>query len=223
MSGWSDLAALGVTVRPLSEPRPPEANRASQFSATLGSTVSMLATELRALDAQNVVLEIDIRERDLRVDGLPRADAKVHGDAVAISFDSKFGPLRYATGEYSGSYVWRGGNEGSVRVPGWQANLRAIALSMEALRSVDRYGVSKRGEQYTGWRQLPASTDPADAIQTTEQAYAIIARHADCTIDIAKIATADAIRKAIKATHPDAGGDSDEFRQVQRARTLLAA
>lgn len=34
----------------------------------------------------------------------------------------------------------------------WQHNVRSIALGLEALRAVDRYGISKRGQQYAGFR-----------------------------------------------------------------------
>ena len=34
----------------------------------------------------------------------------------------------------------------------WQHNLRSIALGLEALRAVDRYGISRRGQQYAGFR-----------------------------------------------------------------------
>lgn len=34
----------------------------------------------------------------------------------------------------------------------WQHNVRSIALGLESLRAVDRYGISKRGEQYAGFR-----------------------------------------------------------------------
>lgn len=34
----------------------------------------------------------------------------------------------------------------------WQHNVRSIALGLEALRAVDRYGISRRGEQYAGYR-----------------------------------------------------------------------
>lgn len=201
MSGWSELARLGVTVRPLSEPKPPEGERFSQFSASLGSTVDMLYTELRSLDAHMIVVELDIRERDIRLDGLPRADARPAHDGVAVAFGSRFGPLRYATAEFTGSYSY----------PGWQANLRAIALSMQALRAVDRYGVSKRGEQYTGWRQIPRSTDPADAILTRDQAVTYI-----------EDTYGGDMKRALSETHPDRGGDSDEFRKVIRCRELIA-
>lgn len=34
----------------------------------------------------------------------------------------------------------------------WQHNVRSIGLGLEALRAVDRYGISKRGQQYAGFR-----------------------------------------------------------------------
>jgi hypothetical protein len=34
----------------------------------------------------------------------------------------------------------------------WQHNVRSIALGLAALRAVDRYGISRRGEQYAGYR-----------------------------------------------------------------------
>lgn len=196
MSGYNELRDLGVTVRPLTEPRPPIGNRYSPFSASLTSTIEILATELRALEAEQIVVELDLRERDLRIDGMPRADARPSHDGVALSFRSKFGPLRYATAEFTGRWG----------TPGWQANLRAIALGMQALRAVDRYGVSKRGEQYQGWRQLTSGSDDT-GIHTSEQARELLDRMGGK-------------RAALRATHPDHGGDPDEFRKVTKAIEL---
>jgi hypothetical protein len=193
---WSDLAYLGLQVRPLSDIRPEPAGERSRFQSTLRSTVAQLSTELRQLDADHIILELDLRDRDIRIDGYPRADARPGSPAVVLSFDSKFGPLRYATAEYDD----------------WRDNLRAIALSMQALRAVDRYGVSKRGEQYSGWKQLMPSSDPADAISTAGQARAYLDEH-----------YGGDIRRALMETHPDKGGDPDEFRKVQRARELIDA
>lgn len=33
----------------------------------------------------------------------------------------------------------------------WQHNVRSIALGLQALRAVDRYGISRRGQQYAGF------------------------------------------------------------------------
>lgn len=197
-----ELRELGVMFYPFDTPAPPLGHRTAQFSALWSSTVELLARELRHLEADQIVVELALRDRDLRVDGMPRADARLEHDAVRISFTSKWGPLVYETGEYDG-VPWR-------RIPGWQCNLRAIALSMEALRAVDRYGVSKRGEQYRGWRALPMhATDPADFISSPAIAREFLAQW-----------DGD-IRRAIRETHPDHGGDENEFRKVIRARELV--
>ena len=197
-----ELARLDVTTRPLSAPIP-LGHRRSLFSASMASTVRLLATELRALDAKRVVLELDVPDRMLRLDGLPRADARPNSPAVALAFESRFGPLRYETGEFTT----------------WQDNLRAIALSVQALRAVDRYGVSRRGEQYRGRRALPTSTDPADAIQTREQAQAFLREWNPGGVDDWSVV----VRRAIGSTHPDHGGDPSEFRKVMRAKELLGS
>lgn len=202
MTGFDDLAGLAV-FRPFDGPPPTEAQRSSPFTAPFGDTVSLLHQELRNLDAEHVVIELGIEDRHLRLDGMPRSDARLYHDGVRLSFDSKWGPLRYETAEFT-SNNWRRDQHG------WQQNLRAVALAMEALRKVDRYGVSKRGEQYRGWRQLTTSTDAADSIVTRAQAEALLAHYGGLTA-------------ALKATHPDAqGGDATEFRKVMRAKELVA-
>ncbi len=195
---YSDLQRLGVTFRPIDAwPGPLNPDRRwAPFKATLGSTVGLLERELRMLDAKLIVLQVAMTDRDIRLDGFPRANARASHPGVVLAFESKWGPLKYATDEFTE----------------WQDNLRAIALSMEALRKVDRYGVSKRGEQYQGWKAIPASTDPADAIQTREQAAEYLSQWAGD------------VRRAVRETHPDTNPDVDpaEFRKVMRAKELLA-
>jgi hypothetical protein len=194
---------MGVTLRPYDNP-PPAGDVSSPFDASLSQTLQVLAVELRMLDARQIVLQVGYREGDLRLDGMPRATAKMLHDAVALSFESKWGPLRYETSEFKTRY-WRSGREG------WQENLRAVALAMEALRKVDRYGVSKRGEQYAGWKQLGTGID------VTEQMTEPMAR-----AYLRDVWGGD-IRRALFETHPDRGGDGTEFRKVQRARELTGA
>lgn len=191
---WNALAARGLIVKPFASPKPPDGGRYSPFRATLGKTLTRLSLEMEALHATMIVIELDVDDRDIRLDGYPRANALVHSAAVAVSFESRFGPLRYATNEFQR----------------WEDNLRAVALAMQALRAVDRYGVSKRGEQYQGWKALPMSTDPADAIQTEAQARALLVDN-----------YGGSIRRALIETHPDRGGDADEFRKVIRAKEIL--
>lgn len=192
---------MGVTFRPFDGDKPRTGGTYSPFRGSWSETIETLARELRMLDAKRIVVELDLSEGDLRVDGLPKANARFGSDAVRISFESKHGPLRYETNEFTGRYY-----NGQI---GWQANIRAVALGLEALRKVDRYGVSKRGEQYRGWKQLPTGTDPADAISTHEQATALLDSYGGLV-------------EALKATHPDHGGDPTEFRKVMRAKELVA-
>jgi hypothetical protein len=162
--------------------------RPAPFRATYGQTLRLLERELDQLHARNIVLQVALDERDIRLDGQPRARARASHPGVILAFDSKYGPLKYATAEFTT----------------WDDNLRAIALGLEALRKVDRYGTTKRGEQYTGWKQLEAGPS-MDRLEAQE----VIDRHGG------------SIRRALMETHPDHGGDADEFQQVQDARRVL--
>jgi hypothetical protein len=216
MSGYTELRDLGVAFVPPDGPMPTPGGRWPQFSASWSSTVELLARELRHLDAKGISIELDMEPRMFRQDGLPRSDARARSDGVRLSFSSKYGPLRYETAEFTG----RWGEEG------WKQNIRAIALGLEALRKVDRYGVSKRGEQYRGWKALPTGTDPADAIQTREQAEAVILSVVGAFYEKSDIADGgpflkEAVRMAQRQTHPDRGGDTTEFRKVMKAAELV--
>ncbi|HSC21004.1 MAG TPA: hypothetical protein VLC07_04685, partial [Solirubrobacterales bacterium] len=147
-------------------------------------TLWKLESELDKLGARDVVIEVALTESEIRLDGWPRAGARPSHPGVVVSFNSRHGPLRYGTDAF----------------PHWQANVRAIALGLEALRKVERYGIGRRGEQYAGWRQLSAGD--SDLVRRGNE---LIAEHAGATA-------------ALKATHPDHGGDADDFRAVQAAR-----
>lgn len=187
---------MKATFRPLrwSGPTTPAHQRRSRwtFKAAWSDTLDLLDRELVYLDARNVVIEADFREQDIRLDGMPRSNARqpVH-PGVRIAFESKHGPLVYATDSCEN----------------WQHNVRSIALGLEALRAVDRYGVTKRGEQYTGWKAIEAGYG---AVTTVEEARQLLDSYGGEAA-------------ALKATHPDYGGDRAAFDGVQAARRLLAA
>lgn len=193
---YEHLRRIGATFRPIdSWPGAQTASRQrSPFSARLSDTLELLARELRAVNARQVILQVALGEADIRLDGFPKANRTARHPGVILSFESKHGPLKFAVDRF-----W-----------GWEDNLRAIALGMEALRKVDRYGVTRRGEQYTGWKALPVSTDPADSLTSAEEARALVDGYGGLT-------------EALKATHPDRGGDPGLFRRVMKAKELLAA
>lgn len=127
----------------------------------------------------------------------------------------------------SGRYT-RGG-PGWRRLPGWQVNVRAIALGLEALRKVERYGIANQGEQYRGWNALPPATPMGPAKMTVDEAARLLADAAGLGSDQAaglivdEAAAQDAYRAAVKQHHPDRGGDPAAFRRLQEAKELLDA
>lgn len=154
------------------------------FKASWASTLDLLDRELRHLGARNIVIGCGLREQDIRRDGWPRASARdPEHPGVEVSFDTDHGRLVYATDVCER----------------WEHNVRAIALGLEALRAVDRHGITRRGEQYAGFKALPAG-GPSVA-----RGLELIRRHGG-------------VRQALIATHPDRGGDPDEFADVQAAR-----
>jgi hypothetical protein len=196
VSGWNALDRLGAIVRPIDEWPGQEtlSRRSSPFSARLGDSIDLLARELRALGASRIVILAAFTERQLRLDGLPRSDANPAHPGLILTFESREqGPLKFPCDTFR--Y--------------WQDNLRAIALGMEALRRVDRYGITKRGEQYTGWRQIAQRTGGFASVAQAEE-YLERAWGGD-------------VRRALLETHPDRGGDADEFQKVMSAKELIEA
>jgi len=205
--------------------------RNHNFTASWTDTMWKLCNEVDYLNGAggryatdvDVVLQVDAAEGNMRRDGGIRADAKVASPGVVVSFESKHGPLRYACDTYRQTY-WR-------KMPGWQANVRAIVLTLKALRDVDRYGAASRGEQYTGWAQIGAGTPmpPAGRTMTVEDAaryvHSVIGHEYPTTtwsdlITEPQLAR-DLCRSALARNHPDHGGDPEIFTAINAARDVL--
>lgn len=187
------------------------------FSASWPSTLDLLKAELAHLDARHVVIQADFTEADLRVDGMPRANARTpRHPGVRIAFDSRYGPLTYSTDAHAF----------------WQHNVRAIALSLRNLRAVDRYGVTRRGEQYVGWKALPAAPNGPNP---EHEALLVILRAemgacydaTDQPEDLAVLKRNPALlrrtfRNARAAAHPDRnGGDRTAWDRLEHAGRVL--
>jgi hypothetical protein len=85
------------------------------------------------------------------------------------------------------------------RYPHLHDNLHAIASGMEALRAVERHGIASTGQQYAGFQQLGAGTD------LIGRGRQLVELHGTLT-------------KALKATHPDTGGNAADFAAVDAYR-----
>jgi len=202
-----------MTFRPIHQwpgPMTPAGQRRSRsrFQAAWPSTVQLLEHELRMLDARDIVLQLDLTEADLRRDGLPRAHARPGHPGTVLAFVAPVvGPLQFACDTYDD----------------WQANLRAVALTLQALRAVERYGAVKTGEQYRGWAALPPPA-PADGQMTVEDAARYVAEQAGFPGEWRAVLGNwfDAYRAAARRLHPDAaGGDHEAFTRLQQARRVL--
>jgi hypothetical protein len=186
----------------------------------LSESEDLLLREAAALGARTVVIEVIAPERAFRLDGLMRADARIDHPGVVVTLDTRHGPVRMATDA----------------MHRWQDNVRAIALSLEALRKVDRYGVTRRGEQYTGWKQIgsgatmrpePEMTvdDAARLLHTLDWQSAPPAEpfellDANLLLEDPVILTA-VWRHLAKRHHPDVGGDRATWDRIEQAKRIL--
>jgi hypothetical protein len=186
------------------------------FKAGWQSTLDLLGYEAEQLGASTIVVQVDVKDGDLRRDGMLKAAAKVGHPGAVVSLDSKHGPLRYATDRYEPR--WSGDP------PGWQANVRAIALALEALRAVDRYGVSKRGEQYRGWTAIGSASPGRGPFADRADAEAWMRKcAAEARIGrIDDIGWAGLYRLLAKEMHPDTEtGSADLWERLDAAAGLL--
>lgn len=192
---------------------PSRERRRSPFEASYSKTLNLLDRELFMLDVDEAIVQLGVKDRDVRVDGALRADVKVVHPGVIVTFESdQHGPLVYATDRFHH----------------WHANLRAVALGLEALRKVERYGIAERGQQYAGYRELPSGIELGPATMTRDIAAKLIAD----ALDSREISSSDVLRwwerdgdhwwRALaKVHHPDQGGDVTLFRQLDTARKTL--
>lgn len=206
---------LPYVVRPL-EPWLGERTRdpqRSRFASHWNTTLDDISSEIEKLGASTWVLQIDIREGDLRINGEMRVNASPASPAIRVTFTGvKAGPLTFACDTYDK----------------WQDNVRAVAMTLRALRAVDRYGAARSSEQYRGWQAI--SSRPAT--MTREQAAEFIAewsgvpgltgpRLLSSSIG-AVAAVTSAHRQAAKRTHPDiVHDDGDTMARLNAARDLL--
>lgn len=187
--------------------KPTQSRKRSPFSADYRSTLSLLNSELKHLGAGDIVLQVYLDRNKIRNDGMMRADANPSSPGVILSFKCKHGQLMYPCDTFLA----------------WTDNLRAIALALQALRAVDRYGVTSRAEQYRGWQQLPAPDGPT--IKTRAQAIEFLAGilgWRNSTIEGEELIKV-VIRKCQFKTHPDQGGDPSQFKLVMECEKVLLA
>lgn len=221
-----------VTVRPIDQwpegwldPHRAGTRLTSPFRVTsYQATLDKLTTELRFLDATAAHLQLDVEPGQVRRDGWLRTGARVRHPGVILTADTPTqGSLVLACDRFD--------DVGYRSLPAWQSNLRAVALSLESLRRVDRYGVTS-GRQYAGFRALPEAAGTAlgageTATMSPDEAIEFIAAWSSHTADEIRLnpmtSRRSAIRRAMLRLHPDSGADHTPARwaSFQSARATL--
>lgn len=221
---WEQLNRLGVRCRPIID-WPGGAGgftrnrKRSPFKAAWSTTVAGLTRELRHLGARDINLHIAVPEHKIVQDGTrPYADARADHPGVVLAFESKDGSLHFAVDTFRD----------------WQENLRAIVLTLENLRAIERYGTVKQNQQYRGFRALPdpggpialgqaappMALDAAAAFVVGLDGVNVTAEQILAYPDIFK----DVYRMLARRLHPDVpGGDGEKFGQLVNAKAAIDA
>lgn len=216
--------ALRYTFKPLDggfprELTPESRRKPSPFGKTWTEIITILEREMKHLGYRpgSCVIQTAHTAYDVRNDGMLRSGSrKPEHPGVVVRFDvydaknRRYVPMRFECDRFTS----------------YEANVRAIADALEALRKVDRYGVSSGGNSgahYEGYKALPAGSGG----MTEEEAVMFIHRHAPAygVLDIKNFPEIRerAYRAAAFKLHPDQGGSHDEFVKLQQAKEILSA
>jgi hypothetical protein len=207
---------MRVTFQPLvwDAPQTPASSRRSRHTleAPWHDTVDLLDHELRHLGATLLVIEADFTESDIGPDGMPLTGARQPiFPGVRLAFECRHGPLAYQTDICSF----------------WQHNVFLIASGLEALRAVDRHGITSGAQQYLGFRTAgPGPATPTSGKQHFPDALSALRwlRHPDvCGLRGAEgAAIKSVLRLVARNTHPDHGGTREQWENYQEAHRLLS-
>jgi hypothetical protein len=220
--------ACGPLVTPWPKPPTPRtAQTGGAFKSSYDRTFADLARELDLINARAARAEFDMTPQMFRrLDSRPYATGLgITSHRVLVAFERGALSLVFACDRYQH----------------WLANLRAISLTLAALRAVDRYGATG-GEQYVGFKRLgggggngatPPDSEPVP--MTPEEAAATLVQYDPTAITLGAAGRAALARSiaqhahiftavigiVLKAVHPDHGGTTDAFQAVRRAQRVL--
>lgn len=200
---------IEMTFRPM--PTSPSWRSTGRTSIRPTHKKAMMAIrrELSAIGATHVVIEAGFRPDQIRDDGYPYSNERPSHPTIRISFRREGShPMCMTSGGYAD----------------WHYNVYLIALTLEALRAVDRYGCTQGGEQYEGWSQLPPAAEPpprkASEWKSVTAAWLwmgeLCGKPLGTPLDVL-------YRECAKIAHPDRGGTNELMAKVTRARDFIDA
>jgi hypothetical protein len=154
------------------------------------ASLDKIGEEVEHLKGSDVVIGVVVTESQISMSGALKSGGRTafgHRGAE-VSFDTpKRGRLVFHTDAYDDV----------------TQNLRAIGLGLEALRAVDRHGITTSAEQYAGFQMLTSGVTPVERGREL-------------------VTAAGGLTAALKRHHPDAGGDAADFAAVDAFRKAFA-
>ena len=161
------------------------------YKLPLERALSDLTTELRLFHAKDFVVSSNVEPR---LAGLPRGAGAVRDAGVAIYWEDHEGRPRVMACDH-----WD-----SVR-----GNVRAITMTINALRQIERSGATQLLERaFTGFAALPAEASPS----SWQTVLGLDVRAPTRTeVEVA-------YRRCALRAHPDQGGSHEALVAVNRAR-----
>ncbi len=154
---------------------------------------------LKELSLMGVTSYVINSNTKLKADGMPYANQYVDDTGVVLYFTRKGQEIAIACDKYHMV----------------NDNLRAIGLSLGAIRGMERWGTEEMVDRaFTGFAALPESTIIPPAPDRVKRDWWVVLgvdRYADAPT------VKQAYRKAQSLAHPDAGGSSLDFQEVQHA------
>lgn len=183
---------------------------AKGIRADWNRALRVLNYELSRIGASDVTIGCGYKR--FRNDGAPYADDRAEHGHARVSFVKNGVPMTFS---YGG---WLDFNQ----------NLYMIALTLERLRAVDRYGCTQDGQQYAGFSALPPGRS---AIQVSEWPSAQAAMRFLCLTagmvegdDTSEAMLTKVFPAAARRSHPDyefGGGSTELMAKVNRARDFI--
>jgi hypothetical protein len=163
----------------------------SKFKTTFGKARDECLGQIRTLGGREAIISTNL---PLRLDGLPYADrANPRDSGVAVYFTYRKKQMCFACDRWA-------------KV---DDNMHAIALTIEALRGVARWGTGDMMEAaFTGFAALPA---PMEAARPWRDVLGVAFDERDAG------RITDCYRISRSKAHPDKGGTPEAFQAVDRA------
>lgn len=167
-------------------------SESARFKTALGAAIDNVRREVELLGGQQLVISSNL---PLKRDGFPMARGGYIADkGVAVYFNLKKKPMCFACDRWDKA----------------EDNMQAIALTIGALRGLERWGSGQMVEQaFTGFVALPAPEQPWQTLGLSTS------RPTREQID-------EAHRRLAAQHHPDRpGGDTNEMARINAARDEL--